>query len=193
MDLKSYIEALNSIKTIKKRWKPFKKIVLGRPAFGTYKEEHDYHKDLEMAAYALEDDINLARSKKAALVYMGHGNEFFSTGVYAEFQKTLRKIYPDVKTYVGTVEGFPSLDDVIAELKRDKIKKVILKPLMDVAGDHARNDMAGDDPSSWKNVLRRNNIKVTCIIEGLGEKNSWAKIYIQHIKDAIKDNKIEIY
>ncbi len=190
-DLCAYVHGLNTIHTIKAKYMPFEKLVVGRPALGTYGPVHDYHKDMEMAAKALKDDVALARKAKAALVYMGHGNEFFSTGIYAEFQEVMQRTYPDVKIFIGTVEGFPSLDDVVGALKHAKVKRVVLKPLMIVAGDHANNDMAGDDRDSWKNTLKKMGIYVTPILHGLGENRDWARIYVQHIKDAAKDNGIE--
>jgi len=190
-DLCSYIHGLNAIHTIKAKYMPFVKLVVGRPALGTYGPVHDYHKDMEIAAKTLKADVELAKKDHAALVYMGHGNEFYSTGIYAEFQKVMRRTYPDVKIFIGTVEGFPSLDDVVTALKHARVKKVVLKPLMIVAGDHANNDMAGNNRDSWKNTIKRAGIHVTPILHGLGEIRAWARIYVQHIKDAAKDNGIE--
>ncbi len=190
VDLNSYINALKSIKTIKTKWMPFKKIVIGRPLMGTWGDRYDYHRDMEILAGALKADVELARENKAALVYMGHGNEYFSTGAYIEFQQVMRKMYPDAKVFVGTVEGFPSLDDVLSSLKHYNVKKVVLKPLMDSAGDHARNDMAGADKDSWKSRMEARGIKVVPILHGLGEMNSVVDIFIQHIRDAAKDGGI---
>ncbi len=191
-DLTSYINALNQIRTIKPKYMPFKKLVLGRPILGMPGPKHDYHEDLEIAAKALKDDVEFAKKKGAALVYMGHGNEFYSTGAYIELQETMRKMYPDVKIFIGTVEGFPSFEDVLEGLIHAKVKRVVLKPLMIVAGDHARNDMAGESKDSWKNRIKEKGIEVIPVIKGLGEKESIRKILIQHIKDAARDNGIEI-
>ncbi|WP_022670046.1 sirohydrochlorin cobaltochelatase [Hippea alviniae] len=190
-DLLSYVNGLNSIKTMKKKYMPFKKLVIGRPALGRNVWKYDYHKDIEIAAKALKNDIELAKKNKAALVYMGHGNEHYSTGVYAELQKELRKMYHTDKIFVGTVEGFPSLEDVLSEVKRAGIKKVLLKPLMVVAGDHANNDMCGDE-DSWKSAFKKEGINVVCSIHGLGENPEWVNIYIQHIKDVARDNGIKL-
>ncbi len=191
-DLCSYVDSLNQIRTIKPKYRPFKKLVIGRPILGMPGPQHDYHEDLKAAAEALKCDVDLARKDHAALVYMGHGNEFYSTGVYIELQEVMRKMYPDVKIFVGTVEGFPDLDYVIRGLVHYKVKKVVLKPLMIVAGDHARNDMAGDSKDSWKNRIKAKGIEVIPVIKGLGENPSIRKILIQHIKDAAKDNGIEL-
>ncbi len=190
LDVLSYVRGLNSITTIKKKWMPIHKLVVGRPLLGTFGPRYDYHKDIEIAVKALKDDIELAKKKNACLVYMGHGNEFFPTSIYAETQKMFRKLYPDVQTYVGTVEGYPSLDDTLKALKHCKKKNVVLKPFMVVAGDHAHNDMAGPSKDSWKNRIEKEGFNVIPVLEGLGAKRKIAEIYVQHIKDVAKDNGI---
>ena len=152
--------------------------------------KYDYHKDLRAVARALKCDIELAEAKDAALVYMGHGNEFYSTGVYIELQEVMRKMYPDVKIFIGTVEGFPDLDYVIKGLVHSKVKRVILKPLMIVAGEHARNDMAGTDKTSWKNRIEEKGIEVIPVIKGLGQIKGIKNIIVEHAKDAARENGI---
>ncbi len=192
-DVLEYARALSSIKTIKEKWMPFKKIVVGRPALGTYGPKYDYHEDIKIAVQALKADVELAKKKGAVLVYMGHGNEYYSTGIYAETQKEFRTQYPEVQTFIGTVEGYPSLEDVVTMLKTHaKYKKIVLKPFMIVAGDHANNDMAGDDSDSWKNVIKKAGFKVYPIIEGLGSNDKFADIFVEHIKDVAKDNGIKL-
>jgi sirohydrochlorin cobaltochelatase len=191
-DLTSYVNALNSIKTIKAKFMPFKKLVIGRPLLGKSGIEHDYHKDLVPAARALAADVALAKKNNAALVYMGHGNEYYSTGAYTEFQQTLRKMYPKTNIFVGTVEGYPSLSNVVDGLLHAKVKKIVLKPFMIVAGDHANNDMAGDEDDSWKMVIQDKGIKVIPVTKGIGENPAIAAIYVNHIKDVAKDNDIEL-
>ncbi len=187
-DLLSYLNALRSINTVKEKWKPFNKLVWGRPIMGDVGDRYDYHEDLKKGIEALKPDIELARKKGAVLVYMGHGNEYWSTGIYAEAQKMLRQLYPDVQSFVGTVEGYPSLNDVVTSLKRHaKSKKVVLKPFMVVAGDHAHNDMAGPDSDSWKNVLEAAGFKVEPVLHGLGENNGIAEIVVDHVRDAARD------
>jgi sirohydrochlorin cobaltochelatase len=98
----------------------------------------------------------------------------------------MQKMYPETPIYVGTVEGFPQLPSVIPLLKKTGKKKIILKPFMIVAGDHARNDMAGPEEDSWKNILEKEGFEVTPVINGLGESNTFADIYISHLEDAAK-------
>lgn len=191
-DLCSYVRGLNAITTIKKKYSPFVKLVIGRPALGKYGVVHDYHKDMEAAAKALAPDVKLAIKNGSALVYMGHGNEFYSTGIYAEFQQVMRRTYPKVRIFIGTVEGFPSLADVVSAVTHSRVKKIILKAMMVVAGDHAHNDMAGNDEDSWKSTFKRAGVRVKCIMHGLGENPGWDEIYVNHIKDVARDNNIAL-
>ena len=186
-DLASYVQGLNTIKTVKKRNMPFKKILLGRPALGTFGIEHEYRHDIEQAAEILAPDVEMARKSGRALIYFAHGNEHYSTGVYLEFEQVMRKRYHGVRIYVTMVEGFPDNARLFEELAKDKTKKVLLKPFMTVAGDHAKNDMAGSEPDSLKSQLEARGINVAASLVGLGESDAFAAIFAQHIKDAILD------
>lgn len=171
-DLLAYVDGLNGIKTMKERWKPFQMIAVGRPLTGAY----DYKEDLSVFADALADDVKAAAKSKSALVYMGHGNEHLSTGIYFELEIIMNEKYPETPVFIGTVEGHPDLGDVMKKLKASGKKSVMLKPLMLVAGDHAANDMAGDEDDSWKVILSKAGYKVTPVIEGLGENPLIRKI-----------------
>ncbi len=188
LDLSSYVKALASIETIKARFKPFHALTIGRPAFGTFGKEHPYTEDIVAVVKSLAEDVEIAQKNNAALMYMGHGNDYFpSGGAYLQFEKEMRKTYSDVKTYIGTVEGFPSFDEVLTALKKDGIKKVVIKPFMTVAGDHARNDMAGAEPDSWKSMLEKEGIEVIPVLKGLGEQDEFARVFVSHLADAAHD------
>ncbi|MCK5695281.1 MAG: sirohydrochlorin cobaltochelatase, partial [Desulfobacula sp.] len=176
------------------KWKPFNKIALGRPALGTVGDVYPYHVDLKRAVKTFADDITLAGKKGAALVYMGHGNELWSTGIYIEFQNLMRETYPEVMIFVGSVEGYPGIEDVKKSLGHyiPKIDKVLLKPLMIVAGDHATNDMAGDEEDSWKTILTKAGFDIEILLQGLGSNNQFADIFIANIKDAAKASGIDL-
>jgi len=191
-DLAQYVEAMRSIRTIKERWRPFNKIALGRPALGTIGNRYEYRQDIEKALKTLAPDVALARKNKAVLVYMAHGNAHWSVGIYGEAAKMMREIYPDVITYIGAVEGYPGLEDVSHYLKDTKGGKIILKPFMIVAGDHAVNDMAGDDEDSWKNVLTQQGFDVIPVLKGLGSNDEFARLFVAHIKDAARDAGIDL-
>jgi sirohydrochlorin cobaltochelatase len=191
-DLEQYISALSGIRTMKAKWQPFDRLVMGRPALGRPGVAHDYHHDLMRAVAVLESDVRQAREEGAMLVYMGHGNEHWSTGIYAEFSHAMQQAYPDVITCVGVVEGFPGIDQVSACLNAFETGKVVLKPFMIVAGDHAMNDMAGDDKDSWKSILTSAGFEVMPVLEGLGAKDAFADIFVSHIKDAAHEAGISL-
>ncbi|MCD4721360.1 MAG: sirohydrochlorin cobaltochelatase [Desulfobacula sp.] len=193
-DLTQYVNAIKSIKTIRDKWKPFNKIALGRPALGTVGDAYPYHDDLKRAVKTFAGDIALARQKGAAIVYMGHGNEVWSTGIYVELQQLMRETYPEVKTFVGSVEGYPGIEDVKKSLGHytPEINKILLKPLMIVAGDHATNDMASDEEDSWKTILTKAGFDVETILQGLGSNDQFADIFISNIKDAAKASGISL-
>jgi len=191
-DLSSYVNAFASIKTTKKKWMPFDHVVMGRPAMGGPGDQYDYHQDMENVLKTLAGDVDLARKNKAMLVYMGHGNEHWSTGIYMEAAKKMRELYPDVVTYIGSVEGFPGIHDIARYLTHYKGGKIVLKPFMIVAGDHATNDMAGDEEDSWKSILTKQGFDVMPVLQGLGSNDAFAEIFVEHIRDAARDNGIRI-
>ncbi len=186
-DLHQYVRALASIHTMKAKWRPINKLVMGRPALGMPGDVYSYHDDVHAVCETLAADAEAAEAAGASLVYMGHGNEHWSTGIYAETEKVMRTMYPDVKTYIGVVEGMPSVDDLSARLTHADSKKIMLKPFMIVAGDHATNDMAGDEEDSWKSILSKEGYKVEPKLEGLGMNDTFAAIFVAHIADAAKD------
>ena len=191
-DLKSYVDAIASIRTTKDKWRPFDILTMGRPALGMPGDRYDYHEDLAKAVKTLAEDAELAQKEDALLIYMGHGNNHWSTGIYAEMQKKMREAYPAVKTYVGVVEGMPGLEDLLPAIKHADTKKVILKPFMIVAGDHAKNDMAGEEADSWKSILTKEGYEVYPVLQGLGSNNAFARIFVDHVNDVAKENNITL-
>lgn len=191
-DLQSYVDGIASIKTTKDKWRPFDTLVMGRPALGMPGDRYNYHEDLERAVKTLAGDVKLAEKEGATLVYMGHGNEHWSTGIYAEFQKKMNAAYPSVTTYIGVVEGMPELEDVMEQLKENNSKKIVLKPFMIVAGDHASNDMAGSDDDSWISILTKAGYDVKPILVGLGSNDAFVNLFVEHIKDAAAENHITL-
>jgi sirohydrochlorin cobaltochelatase len=190
-DLAAYVRGLCSIRTMKPRWQPFETIGLGRPLLGTYSLKYSYADDIRRTAKALAADAALAKRHDAALVYMGHGNEHFpSGGLYLEFAAQMRSLYPDVLTLIGTVEGFPSLDDVIENLRQHNINKVLLKPFLIVAGDHAINDLVGEEEDSWISILRAQGFQVSAEIKGLGPQV--ASLFVEHLAQAAAEAGVEL-
>lgn len=119
-----------------------------------------------------------------ALVLMGHGTPHFANSAYGQLEQNLQDRCETV--YVGTVEGYPTLERVQNQLKRrPEIRKVSLAPFMLVAGDHARNDMAGDD-DSWKQVLEDAGYETRCVLQGLGECPAIRALFAAHCGEAVR-------
>ncbi len=121
-----------------------------------------------------------------AIVFMGHGTAHYANATYALLDYMLHDLGWE-RAFVGTVEGYPELPQVIARLhKMPQVKRVRLHPLMVVAGDHAKNDMAGSEEDSWKSQLSAEGYEVSCVLRGLGEYEAVRKLFAQHAIDAEK-------
>jgi sirohydrochlorin cobaltochelatase len=114
------------------------------------------------------------------MVLMGHGTPHPSNAFYAALMFQLQLKDPNI--FVGTVEGYPAVDDLKEMLIKKKIKKAYLMPFMSVAGDHAKNDMAGDEDDSWKSILTKAGIQCVPILKGTAEYESFVDIWVSHIK-----------
>ena len=117
------------------------------------------------------------------VVFMGHGTEHPANSAYSQMVTVLAADYK--KVFLGTVEGYPTYDEVLTKLKEAKVKNVRLMPFMVVAGDHALNDLTGNETDSWKSMLEKQGFKVDFNLRGLGEIDDIAKIFVQHTKDAL--------
>jgi sirohydrochlorin cobaltochelatase len=190
--MQAYVEGLLAINTVKEHWRPFSKIALGRPLMGTWSAATPYREDLLKLAEALADDIRLAEQQQAALIYVGHGNEHLSTGLYYELELLLKQRYPQVDVFVGLVEGHPQFSELLAKLSESGRQKVLLKPLMVVAGDHASNDMAGATPTSWKSQLTAAGYQVLPLMQGLGDNSAVRRLFIDHLREAATGAGIEL-
>ena len=115
-----------------------------------------------------------------AIVFMGHGTEHEANATYAKLQEHLAKA--DYGNYfVGTVEAAPTLEDVLGLVKGSGATKAVLLPLMIVAGDHANNDMAGDEEDSWKSVFEKEGFEVECVLKGLGQYPGIQRMFVAHV------------
>ena len=103
-----------------------------------------------------------------AIVFMGHGSESAADSTYQRLQEEYLKAGKD-NIFIATVEGQVTIEDVIQKLKGRGFSKILLKPFMIVAGDHAKNDMASDEEDSWKTILQNEGYEVTPVLKGMGE------------------------
>ena len=155
----------------------FEKVSIGEPLLTS-------DEDFQAVAQAIVDATKEYDDGKTAICFMGHGTEAESNQVYAKMQTVLTDM-GCTNYFVGTVEATPSLDDVLKLVQEGDYERVVLEPLMVVAGDHANNDMAGDDPDSWKSTFEAAGYEVVPVVRGLGELEAIQKLYVQHAQAAI--------
>ena len=153
----------------------FERVVLGRPLL--YDME-----DCRRAAEALLEDFSPEEGE--ALVFMGHGTEHPANAVYPAIGYIFHLLgRRDV--FVGTVEGWPQGEDVLAQVQKAGFRRVLLAPMMLVAGDHARNDMAGEE-DSWKALFEKAGLTVRCALRGMGEIPAVRQIYVDHCRKLLE-------
>ena len=154
----------------------FQSVKVGAPLLTS---DADYNAVIEAitAATAEYDD------GKTLITFMGHGTEHASNATYAKLQSMLTAA-GKTNYCIGTVEAEPSIDDVVAAAKAGGYTRVVLEPLMVVAGDHANNDMAGDEEDSWKTILQNEGFEVVPVLRGLGQIEAVQAVYVDHVKNA---------
>ena len=156
----------------------FPRLSLGRPLLSS---TADYQEVVQALRSEFADPL---ADPQAALVLMGHGTEHFANACYAALNDHVRAA--GVRNlFVGAVEGYPEVDDLLIRIKESGAKRVVLAPLMVVAGDHARNDMAGAGPDSWKSRLESAGYPATCILKGLGSYRTIRQIYLSHLREIL--------
>lgn len=139
--------------------------------------------DFDKLSDILVEQTKDADQEGTAILWMGHGTAHEANATYGK----LDKVFHDkghANYFVGTVEGTPTLDDVLKEVKAGNFKKVVILPLMIVAGDHANNDMAGDEEDSWKSTFTAAGYEVECRIEGMGSYPGVQQMIVEHAKAA---------
>ena len=149
----------------------FEQVRIGTPLLTT-------SEDVDEVIQAVMEEIGTIK-KEEAVVFMGHGTPHDSNSIYTELDQRLKELgYPQV--FMGTVEAEPSLDTLLEKIQTLHVKRVILAPFMVVAGDHAINDMSGDEDDSWKSTFEKAGYEVECILKGLGEYPAVRQIYVKH-------------
>jgi sirohydrochlorin cobaltochelatase len=138
-------------------------------------EDIDRLADIMVREYPLDADQLFA--------WMGHGSSEMKVNVYDRLNEVLAQKGAD-NVAVGTVEFEPGFDPIQKKILERKPRRVCLAPLMVVAGDHAVNDMAGDEEDSWKSLISAQGCEPLCILRGLGEYEAVRAIYIEHAKNA---------
>lgn len=152
----------------------FRAVWLGRPLL-------ESRADAQAVAKAVLGALSGRRKPGDALVLMGHGQgegraDLVLEGTRSAFQTS------DPLVFLATVEGSRGFDELLAELRAHRVRRVWLQPLMLVAGDHARNDLAGEEEDSWASRLRAAGFEVTANLVGLGEVPGIAERFVEHAK-----------
>ena len=155
----------------------FDKVAVGKPLLTS-------DEDFAAVIAAITEATAEYDDGETAICFMGHGTEAESNQVYAKMQQMLTDAGYE-HYFVGTVEAEPSLEDVLEAVQAEEYKKVVLEPLMIVAGDHANNDMAGDEEGSWKDTFEKAGYEVICLVRGLGELEPVQQLFVEHAKAAI--------
>ena len=180
----------------------FESVTIAEPLLGEVGDSDDaVNDDKKAVAEAITaeavktagyDDLDAAEADGTAFVFMGHGTSHTAKISYSQMQSQMNDLgYKNV--FIGTVEGEPedtACEAVIEKIKEAGYKKVVLRPLMVVAGDHANNDMAGDDEDSWKSQFEASGAfdKIDTQIAGLGEIAAIQDLYVAHTKAAMDGN-----
>jgi len=152
----------------------FKNLVLGTPLLMSMEDYRNVSKALadqfdQKTTGANRTPQSSPRDpEQMAVVFMGHGTEHPANSAYPQMAGILAKDYQNV--FLGTVEGYPAYDDVLASLKESGVKKVRLMPFMVVAGDHALNDLTGNESESWKSMLEKEGFETDFNLKGMGRE-----------------------
>ena len=187
------VEALDSYKD------KFESVAIAEPMLGEVGDDATViNDDKKAVAQAITDEackiagydsMEAAAEDGTAFVFMGHGTSHTANVTYDQMQTQMEDL-GFTNAFIGTVEGEPEDTEcqaVIEKVKEAGFKKVVLRPLMVVAGDHANNDMAGDDDDSWKSQFEASGAfdSIDCQIEGLGRIEAVEDLYVEHTKAAI--------
>ena len=194
-----YDELTEAVESYKDK---FESVTIAEPLLGEVGDSDDaVNDDKKAVAEAITaeavktagyDDLDAAEADGTAFVFMGHGTSHTAKISYSQMQSQMNDLGYD-NVFIGTVEGEPedtACEAVIEKIKEAGYKKVVLRPLMVVAGDHANNDMAGDDEDSWKSQFEASGAfdKIDTQIAGLGEISAIQDLYVAHTKAAIDGN-----
>ena len=137
-------------------------------------DDEDFKKIVENKEFNdLEDDD--------AIVFMGHGTESEADYAYQKLQKEYMKAGKS-NIFIATVEGEVTIKDIIEKMKGKGFRNILLKPLMIVAGDHAKNDMSSDNEDSWKTMLKNEGYEVTSVLKGMGEYEFIRKMFMDKLE-----------
>ena len=155
----------------------FEALAVGEPLLTT-------DQDFQTVAKVMAEAARQYNDGKTAVCFMGHGTEADSNAIYSRMQQVMTDA-GCANCFIGTVEASPTLDDVLAMVQAGSYERVVLQPMMIVSGDHANNDMAGDDEDTWKSTFEAAGYQVECVLKGLGEYREIQDLLAAHAQAAI--------
>ena len=145
--------------------------------------EEDYDAVVEALERTVIAEARSIAGEDCSIILVGHGTEHYANASYSQLQlKLMLSGHRDV--FVTTIEGFPGFDDTM-ELMEGRGRNVVLFPFMLVAGDHANNDIAGDEEDSLKSILQSKGYDVHCIVKGLGEYPDFRELFLEHLRSIV--------
>lgn len=159
---------------------PDLKVALGKPLLSS---KQDQEMVLQALAQTFPKDLT-----HNAVVLVAHGSPSpEGTAAYLAFERLLRANYPNQNVFLGTVEGSPTRQETLEAVKKSSAATIILRPFLFVAGEHAANDILGDNPESWKSeLLKQKAYRIEGITQGLGYQDGIVAIYLAHLSQAMK-------
>jgi len=166
------------VQTVKEYADKFERVSIGTPLLTTPQNYRDAVKILTDVTSSYDDG-------DTSIVYMGHGTQHPGNITYANLQTYVDEAGFGDRYFIGTVEATPTLEDMINKAEESGNDRVVLRPFMIVAGDHANNDMAGDEAGSWKTEFKKAGFDVECVIEGLGEIPAIQDMFVSKTSEAI--------
>ena len=166
----------------------FRNLVLGEPLLMNLEDYHNVSRAL--ASQFEQNTTGTERTPHSsprdagqmAVIYMGHGTEHSANSAYSQIANILAEDHENV--FLGTVEGYPGYAEVLARLNESGVKKARLIPFMVVAGDHALNDLTGNESESWKSMLEKEGFEIDYNLLGMGENDGIVEIFVGHTKEA---------
>lgn len=167
----------------------FQNLVMGMPLLTSMKDYQATSVALASQFDKTTDEMGDAQErprdpKDTAVILMGHGTEHPANSAYSQMALILKDDYENV--FLGTVEGYPAYKDVLEGVSASGTTRVRMMPFMIVAGDHATNDLYGDEDDSWKVMLEGEGFDTEPYLKGMGENDEIVKIFVEHTKVAIE-------
>lgn len=159
----------------------FRRLVMGAPLLSGFD-------DYQQLQIALRQQMPVLQANEQ-VIFMGHGASHHAFAAYACLDHMM--MAAGFPARVGAVESYPEVDQLVASVRQQGVTRVALMPLMLVAGDHAINDMASDEPDSWKTHFEQAGITATPYLQGLGENPAIRAMFVDHLQKALMDNQQE--